>query len=339
VSDDKEEVEVEVEPKPTALVPIESKILDFYGDKITAALVEVDDEQIVYVSLRPICEHLGLSWSAQLQRIRRDEVLNESLISVFITNTEIGQRGKGRRELISLPLKLLPGWLFGLEANRVKPELKEKIIRYRRECYDVLWRAFKEKAETMPFAQRRRPTTEWEPNSVLMQIRQQALAMAKLAEEQMEIEAKALEALDQAYYAHNRMDEFYQFFDRLDVTVGEIGQKVNEIDQKVDEIDQKVGEIEQIVRPGAIINEAQASVIVNTVKALAQYLITKEPGKNHYQGIFGELYRLYQVGEYRRVRQADYPAVLAFLDEWYRKAGGSGIPTQALMSLDPEPEA
>jgi hypothetical protein len=190
----------------------------------------------------------------------------------------------------------------------------------------VLWQAFQVESEALPFTTQQGRTANWrEPNPVLMQIKQQALAMAKLAEEQMEIEAKALEALDQAYYAHHRMDEFYQFVDGLDLRVGEI--------------EQKVGEIEQIVRPGTIISEAQASVIVNTVKALAQYLTTKEPGKNHYQGIFGELYRLFQVGEYRRIRQADYPAVLAFLDEWYRKAGGRGIHTQSLLPLDPEPEA
>jgi hypothetical protein len=331
MSEDKEEAE----QKTAALVPIEEKTVDFYGDQITASLVEIGEEQVVYVSLRPICEHLGLSWSAQLQRIRRDEVLNESLISVFITNTEIGQRGKGRRELISMPLKLLPGWLFGLDAKRVKPELKEKIIRYRRECYDVLWKAFQEEALNAAnvgrFTQQGRTVNWREPNTVLMQIRQQALAMAKLAEEQMEIEAKAIDALDQAHYAHLRIDEFYQFVNGFD-------QRVGEIEQRVGDTEQRVGDIEQLVRPGAIITEAQASVIVNTVKALAEYLTTKEPGKNHYQGIFGELYRLFQVGEYRRIKQSDYAEVLAFLDEWQRKAGGGGIATQSLLPLDPAPE-
>lgn len=81
MSDDNENVP---EKESAALIPLEEKTVDFYGDQITASLVERGEEQVVYVSLRPICEHLGLSWSAQLQRIRRDEVLNESLISVFI---------------------------------------------------------------------------------------------------------------------------------------------------------------------------------------------------------------------------------------------------------------
>jgi len=326
MSDDNENVP---EKESAALVPIEEKTVDFYGDQITAVLVDSGTEQIVYVPIRPLCTYLGLNASGQRQRINRDPVLSKAQGECIIHSPS------GSQVTQCLPLELLPGWLFGVTASKVKPDLQEKVIRYQRECFKVLWKAFKEEAEATPFTTTTPPsrTVNWrEPNPVLMQLKQQYLAMAKLdlamaklADEQMEIEAKAIDAQDQAYYAHQRIDEFYLF--------------VNGLDQRVGEIEQRVGDIDQIVRPGAIITEAQASVIVNTVKALAEYLTTKEPGKNHYQGIFGELYRLFQVGEYRRVRQADYPAVLAFLSDWQRKAGGSGIPTQSLLPLDPEPEA
>ncbi|HET9222625.1 MAG TPA: phage antirepressor N-terminal domain-containing protein [Roseiflexaceae bacterium] len=45
--------------------------------------------------------------------------------------------------MLCLPLDYLPGWLFGINAARVKPELKERIILYKRECYRRLWDAFK----------------------------------------------------------------------------------------------------------------------------------------------------------------------------------------------------
>src|SRR4051812_39338481 len=118
-----------------ALIPIEEKQVSFYGDDITAVLVEVDSQEQIFVPLRPICEYLGLNWSAQLQRTRRDEVMAEALNSVFITHTEIPGVGKGGREVICLSLEQLPGWLMGVSANRVKPELKDKILRYRRECF------------------------------------------------------------------------------------------------------------------------------------------------------------------------------------------------------------
>ncbi len=125
-----------------ALVPIEERQVDFYGDDITAALVEIDDQEQIYVPVRPICEYLGLDWSAQLKRIKRDEELAGSTTSVAMMASLLGRSYNA----ICLPLELLPGWLFGIDANRVKPELKEKIRRYRRECYKVLWKAFQDDA-------------------------------------------------------------------------------------------------------------------------------------------------------------------------------------------------
>src|SRR5437763_104105 len=54
-----------------ALVPIEERKVDFYGDEITAVLVEIDGREQISVPVRPISEYLGLAWSAQLQRMRR----------------------------------------------------------------------------------------------------------------------------------------------------------------------------------------------------------------------------------------------------------------------------
>ena len=340
MSDDNENVP---EKESAALIPLEEKTVDFYGDQITAVLVEpTSGHQEVYVPLKPISDYLGLSWAGQLERIKRDPVLSEFLRGIRVTRIPKGEVSGGLQESTSLPLEYLPGWLFGINANRVKTELRDKIIRYQRDCYRALWKAFKEEAEATPFTTTTQQgrTVNWrEPNPVLVQIRQQALVMAKMAEEQMEIEAKALDALDQAHYAHQRIDEFYLFANELDQKIGKIDQKVDDIDHKVDDIEQRVGDIDQTVRPGAIISEAQASVIVNTVKALAEYLTTKNPKKNHYQSIFGELSRRFQVGTYRRIKQADYPAVLALLDELQRSAGGEGIHTQSLLPLDPTPEA
>ena len=93
---------------------------------------------IVYVPIRPICDNLGVTLAGQRERIIRDPVLSEAVASVSVTLTQQA------REMLCLPLKFIPGWLFGINANRVKPELLERIIRYQRECYDVLAEAFVE---------------------------------------------------------------------------------------------------------------------------------------------------------------------------------------------------
>ena len=54
-----------------SLVPLDQKVVDFYGDEITAYLVKEADRQQVYVPLKPLCDYLGVDWSAQRQRINR----------------------------------------------------------------------------------------------------------------------------------------------------------------------------------------------------------------------------------------------------------------------------
>ena len=49
-----------------ALVPVEQRDIDFYGDVITAAMVEVDGRQVVYIPIRPLCDFLGIAWSCLL---------------------------------------------------------------------------------------------------------------------------------------------------------------------------------------------------------------------------------------------------------------------------------
>ncbi|MEI6730649.1 MAG: phage antirepressor N-terminal domain-containing protein [Pseudomonadota bacterium] len=108
------------------------KFVQFNGSKILA----VTYQEKPYISIKPICDALGLDWHAQRQRIRRDAVLNEG--AVIITLPSEG----GKQETLCLPLGLLNGWLFGVDENRVKPETKDKLLHYKRECYEVLFNYF-----------------------------------------------------------------------------------------------------------------------------------------------------------------------------------------------------
>ena len=95
----------------TALVPAREQTVDFYGDAIPAGQLA---DGTILVPLRPICEALDLSWGSQRLRTLRDPVLAGEL-TVFIMNTV-----QGPREVSALPLRVLPGWLFGISAARVK---------------------------------------------------------------------------------------------------------------------------------------------------------------------------------------------------------------------------
>jgi hypothetical protein len=279
----------------TALVPIEEKTVDFYGDEINAALVEIDGSQQVFVPLRPICEYLGLAWSSQIQRTRRDQLLAQELNSVFVTNTELSGVGKGRRQVLCLPLELLPGWLFGIDSSRVKPELKEKIDRYRRECFRVLWQAFQ--AEALDFGEQAGVAQEYQPSAALLEIREMGLAIARMAEQQIELERLARSA-------HSRLDQAAIV---------------------VRDLRQRLGAVEQRLAPPAYISEAQATEVSQRVRALAELLTSQGPNENHYQGVFAELYRRFGVSGYRQIRLSQYEQVLEFLESW-RRAGTNNAP-------------
>ena len=86
-----------------------------------------------WVAMKPICEAIGIDWDSQRKRIKRDPILS----SVAVMMTATGADGK-QYEMLFLDLDYLNGWLFGIDANRVMPELRERVIEYQRECYKVL---------------------------------------------------------------------------------------------------------------------------------------------------------------------------------------------------------
>jgi hypothetical protein len=100
-------------------------------------------------------------------------------------------------------------------------------------------------------------------------------------------------------------------------------------------MDIRLGDVEDLVRPGATISDAQATEVSHHVKALAELLTGRDAdspsgAKNHYQGIFAELYRRFGVSSYKLIPQSKYQAVLTFLEDWRTAAVGSRLTDDAL---------
>lgn len=104
--------------------------IDFNSQTILTA----QQNGIIYTAIKPICENIGLAWNAQLERINRDEVLNSTVRMIRM----VANDGKNR-EMLCLPIHYLNGWLFGVDTNRVKAEIKDKLITYKKECYQALF--------------------------------------------------------------------------------------------------------------------------------------------------------------------------------------------------------
>jgi hypothetical protein len=260
----------------TALTPIEVRTVEFYGDEITGALVRAGDQPQVYVPIRPICDYLDLSWSGQRERTMRDEVLADALRGVRVTRTP--QEG-GTQEVLCLPLDLLPGFLFGVNAARVKAELREKIIRYRRECFRVLWEAFR---PTILPASELAPTHGQSGAALAYEL---ATAVANLAREQMEAELSL----------GGRIDNMARWARRTDERITALELRLTEDDE--------------------LISEAQAAELALAVKTLGNAL-AQHGAANGYQRVYGELYRRFSISSYKSLPRRRFQEALEWLRGW-----------------------
>lgn len=118
------------------------KVVEFRNQRIETVAVD----GVPHVALKPIVEGMGLAWNGQFERLRRDQVLSE-----FHRVTRMPSHG-GPQETITIPLKMLNGFLFGIDASRVKPGIKAGVIAYQRECYDALASYWLEGAAVNPRA-------------------------------------------------------------------------------------------------------------------------------------------------------------------------------------------
>lgn len=100
----------------------------FYED--TVVLVGQDNEP--YIAMKPIVTNMGLDWKSQHAK------LTERFTPVMVEITTTGTDGK-QYGMTCLPLRKLPAWLYSISPNKVKAELRDKIIRYQNECDDALW--------------------------------------------------------------------------------------------------------------------------------------------------------------------------------------------------------
>ena len=103
--------------------------IDFNGQP----LVTIEKGGIYYAAVKPIADNIGLDWEGQRQRINRDDVLISAACMITATGADDKQY-----KMMCLPIELLNGWLFGVDTKRVKPEIKDALIEYKKECYTVL---------------------------------------------------------------------------------------------------------------------------------------------------------------------------------------------------------
>jgi hypothetical protein len=154
---------------------------------------------------------------------------------------------------------------------------------YQKECYQVLAAAFLGE-----------PTKTDSPAvQALTQIREMGLAIAQMAEQQIEVERRLA----------TTEDRLERGLKRAAVVFGQI--------------DQRLTIVERQIRSGSLTKE-QAREIKRRVNKLALLLTEQRPGEKHFQGIYAALEDQTGVTSYTSIPPAAFEAAVEWLDNWIR---------------------
>lgn len=264
----------------TALMPTEQREVTFYEDTIVAVLVpgEGTDKPTVFVPIRPICDQLGLSWPGQFERIKRDLILSEVTQGVRVIRTP--DRG-GEQEMLCIPIKYLNGWLFGVSAARVKDSLREKLLRYQRECYDILWDAFQ-------------PAVA----QALRQRLEQDTVSADLGHVRLAVDG----VLDYLW----RHEQHERVVRRL----------LEALQSGMRDVQLDVHDVGGLIEEGDILTERQRLTIHMLSLEVAALMGQLDERPNPYPIVFGGVNRRFKVKTYRQIPRHLYRQAYEYLEHW-----------------------
>lgn len=263
------------------------RVVPFEGDELIG--VQNDDSTIYAVFVR-ICDNLTLTREGQVRRVRSHEVLSAGFVTLTV------ETKGGPQQMQCIRLSLVPLWLTTIQANRIKDAgVREKLVRYQQEAAEVLWQPFRGQIIVEPGSDELPTSTDTEL-AQLQQIVELGRAIMRMAEEQIEQRR------------------------RMDVAA----RVVKGMRTELTDVQVRLGVLEEQVTPSGYIGDTQAADVSSRVKALAELLTIRDPSKNHYQGIYSELYRRFNVSGYKLIRREQFAGVIAFLDEW-RAAGARAV--------------
>jgi hypothetical protein len=300
-------------PSPLVpLIPVEERTLLFYGDNLVAFEVLEGEQPKVYVPLKLINDHLGLSWAGQFERVKRDPVLSEVVQGIRVTRT--ATEG-GSQTMLALPIEYLNGWLFGVNANRLKAELREKVIRYQRECYLALFEAFHPK-ERMATIQRSVDESH-------------LLAMRDLARQQAELARQQVNLWDAFIGEKRRLDAVQDLAEEHDGMIRELSIQVDDLQERLSTVQRdltnRITSLNQRalqVPPAPVtkITPAQKAAIkalVDDLVATAQQKgIRLGQGRNDYPAVWDAFKRRFDLAKYDELSEAQFDVAIQWLKEW-----------------------
>ena len=104
-----------------------SKFLQFNNTNV----LFTDEDGITYVAIKPICQALNISYSAQVKRLKTDPFMAPEYVVLSIQPPDMQAR-----KYTCIPEKFIYGFICSLNSN--SPELLE----FKKECYNLLYNYF-----------------------------------------------------------------------------------------------------------------------------------------------------------------------------------------------------
>ena len=101
------------------------------------SLQVVADGKEQLVAVKPVCEILGVDAKSQREKIEEHPLFS----SVRVLSPSTGADGK-TYEMVCLPLRYFPSWLFSINPNNVKEDIRENLLEYQKKCNDILYDYF-----------------------------------------------------------------------------------------------------------------------------------------------------------------------------------------------------
>jgi len=252
--------EYEIEP---VLEPLEQHTIMFYGKPLVAVRLPDGTPAVVFNHL---CENMGLERTAQVRRVRRKKATAKGFYSVRIETPN-----RGQQVVNALTLQVTPGWLFGVDASRAAPEIREDIERYQDECMDVLYR--------------------WASTP-----RMEVPADLVPAEQIIKPEAPGQGASPQEWRTyHQQMIEFLDWQADVEAWRGQIDTRLGNLEAIVPDILKQIG-------PQRITTEHQT---------LVQFYVSKlsDATNKPHATIYAQLKTAFRVPRYDEIPESDWPRV------------------------------
>ncbi len=108
-----------------ALVPV-----PFYDD--TLLVYRDPHTEQCYVAPKPMVACFELDWRSQYRKLLGNPLYKEGIIIMTIPTDGGPQQG------LLLETRLVPTWLLSINSKRLRPALRDKLLRYQRACADAL---------------------------------------------------------------------------------------------------------------------------------------------------------------------------------------------------------